>query len=183
MDRLLKHMQRVRPAAFCSRDFFLLHDNAPTKLQVFASFWPQKISNPLSFPPRYYPDLFLSDYFLLSKLKMKLKDPLCGCCWDPRSCNLWIKEGPNRGIFEGVLCLRFLKKIISITFGLHCVYLTNHSAMCLAGVEVCLKHKLVQVDGGVSMCYNVVIITTIMWLSWDWATCWSVSVLHIQNSL
>jgi hypothetical protein len=29
MDRLLKCIQRVRPAAFCSRDFFLLHDNAP----------------------------------------------------------------------------------------------------------------------------------------------------------
>jgi len=28
-DRLLKHIQRVRPAAFCSRDFFLLHDNSP----------------------------------------------------------------------------------------------------------------------------------------------------------
>ena len=29
MDRLLKRIQRVHPAAFCSRDFFLLHDNAP----------------------------------------------------------------------------------------------------------------------------------------------------------
>jgi hypothetical protein len=29
MDRLLKCIQRVRPDAFCSRDFFLLHDNAP----------------------------------------------------------------------------------------------------------------------------------------------------------
>jgi hypothetical protein len=28
MDHLLKRIQRVRPAAFCSRDFFLLHDNA-----------------------------------------------------------------------------------------------------------------------------------------------------------
>jgi hypothetical protein len=28
MDRLLKRIQRVRPAAFCSRDFFLLHDIA-----------------------------------------------------------------------------------------------------------------------------------------------------------
>ena len=28
MDRL-KRIQRVRPAAFCSRDFFFLHDNAP----------------------------------------------------------------------------------------------------------------------------------------------------------
>jgi len=39
MDRLLKRIQRVRPADFYSRDFFLLHDNAPpTKLQVFANF-------------------------------------------------------------------------------------------------------------------------------------------------
>jgi hypothetical protein len=29
MDLLLKRIQRVRPAAFCSREFFLLHDNAP----------------------------------------------------------------------------------------------------------------------------------------------------------
>jgi len=29
MDRLLKRIQRVRPAAFSSRDFFFLHDNAP----------------------------------------------------------------------------------------------------------------------------------------------------------
>jgi hypothetical protein len=29
MDRLLERIQRVRPAAFCCRDFFLLHDNAP----------------------------------------------------------------------------------------------------------------------------------------------------------
>ena len=29
IDRLLKHVQRVRPAAFCSRDCFFLHDNAP----------------------------------------------------------------------------------------------------------------------------------------------------------
>ena len=62
------------------------------------------------------------------------------------------------------------KKIVPKTFGPHCVYLTNHAAMCLAGVEVCLKHKLVQVDGGMSICYNVVI-TIIVWLSWDWACC------------
>jgi hypothetical protein len=29
LDSLLKRIQRVRPAAFRSRDFFLLHDNAP----------------------------------------------------------------------------------------------------------------------------------------------------------
>jgi hypothetical protein len=33
-DRLLKHIQRARPAAFCSRDFFLLPImRPPTKLQ------------------------------------------------------------------------------------------------------------------------------------------------------
>jgi hypothetical protein len=31
MDRFLKRIQRVRPAAFCSRDFFSLHDNAPAR--------------------------------------------------------------------------------------------------------------------------------------------------------
>jgi hypothetical protein len=31
MDRLLKRIQWVRPAVFCSRDFFLLHDNAPAQ--------------------------------------------------------------------------------------------------------------------------------------------------------
>ena len=29
MDGLLKHIQRVRSTAFCCRDFFLMHDNAP----------------------------------------------------------------------------------------------------------------------------------------------------------
>jgi hypothetical protein len=39
MDRVLKRIQRVRPAAFCSRDFFFLYDNEPAhKLQVFANF-------------------------------------------------------------------------------------------------------------------------------------------------
>jgi hypothetical protein len=64
-----------------------------------------------------------------------------------------------------------LKKIIPKTFGLHCVYLTNHAAMCLTGVQVCLKHKVVQVDGGMSVCYNVAVITIIVWLSWDRASC------------
>jgi len=30
MDHPLKCIQQVHPAVFCSRDFFLLHDNAPT---------------------------------------------------------------------------------------------------------------------------------------------------------
>jgi len=39
MDRLLKRIQRDRPAWFCSRDFFLLHDNAPAhKAPSFCQF-------------------------------------------------------------------------------------------------------------------------------------------------
>jgi hypothetical protein len=38
MDRLLKRIQQVRPRAFCSRDFFLLHDNVPTHKAATANF-------------------------------------------------------------------------------------------------------------------------------------------------
>jgi hypothetical protein len=38
MDRLLKRIQRVRPAAVCSRDFFLLHYNAPVHKAAFPNY-------------------------------------------------------------------------------------------------------------------------------------------------
>jgi hypothetical protein len=39
MNHPLKCIQQVHPAAFCSREFFLLHNmRLPTKLQVFANF-------------------------------------------------------------------------------------------------------------------------------------------------
>jgi hypothetical protein len=46
MNRL-KRIQRVRPAAFCSPDFFLLHDNAPTHkaASVCQFFTPKKCYN------------------------------------------------------------------------------------------------------------------------------------------
>ena len=60
MNRLLKGIQEVR--TFCSRDFFLLHDNAPAhKAERFSQF-----STPT-------PDLSPPNYFLFPKLKMKLK--------------------------------------------------------------------------------------------------------------
>jgi hypothetical protein len=72
MDRLLKRIHRVRPAAFCSRDFFLLHDNAPAHkaASVRQFLTPKKCYNPLS--PPYSPDVSPPDYILF-KLKMKLK--------------------------------------------------------------------------------------------------------------
>jgi len=43
MNRLLKRIQRARPAAFCSRYFSCCTIMRPlTKLQVFANFWPPK---------------------------------------------------------------------------------------------------------------------------------------------
>jgi len=72
MDRHLKRIQRVRPAAFCSRDFFLLHVNAPAhKAASVCQFLTQKFLNPLS--PPYSPDLSSPGYFLFPKLRRKLK--------------------------------------------------------------------------------------------------------------
>jgi hypothetical protein len=52
MDRLLKRIQRVHPAAFCSRDFFLLHDNAPAhKAASVCQFLIQKNVTKLYPPP------------------------------------------------------------------------------------------------------------------------------------
>jgi len=73
MDRLLRSIQGVRPAAFCSRDSFLLHDNAPAhKAAIVCQFFTPKNVTTLYDPP-YSPDLSPPDYFLIPKLKMKLK--------------------------------------------------------------------------------------------------------------
>jgi hypothetical protein len=51
MDRLLKRIQRVRPAAICSRDFFLLHDNALAhKAASVCQFLTKKMLQPFITP-------------------------------------------------------------------------------------------------------------------------------------
>jgi histone-lysine N-methyltransferase SETMAR len=74
MDCFLKRFQRVRPAAFFSRNVFLLHENAPAHkaASVCQFFTPQKCYNPLS--PPYSPDLSPPDYFLFPELKINLKE-------------------------------------------------------------------------------------------------------------
>jgi hypothetical protein len=63
----------VRPAASGSRDFFLLHDNAPAhKAASVCQFLTQKNVTTLYQPP-HFPDLSPPDYFLFPKLKVKLK--------------------------------------------------------------------------------------------------------------
>jgi len=73
MDRLLKRIHRVRPAAFCSRNVFFLHDNAPThKAASVCQFLAPK--NVTTFYHHLYsPDLSPPDCFLFCNLKMKLK--------------------------------------------------------------------------------------------------------------
>ena len=73
MDHLLKHIQRVCSAVFCSRDFLSLHNNAPAhKAPSVCQFLTQKNVTAL-YHSLYYPDLSLPDYCLFPKLKMKLK--------------------------------------------------------------------------------------------------------------
>jgi hypothetical protein len=73
-DRLLKRFQRVRPAAFCSREFFILQDNAPAyKAAGFCQFLtPKNVTT--RYHPLYSPDLSPPDYLLFPKFKMKLKE-------------------------------------------------------------------------------------------------------------
>ena len=87
MDYLPKRSQWIHPAAFCSRDFSCCTImRLPTKLQVFANFWPPKNITTI-----YHPVLsrFVSArLFSVSQVENEVKStPLWGCCWDPRSRN------------------------------------------------------------------------------------------------
>jgi hypothetical protein len=84
MDRPLKRIQRVRPAAFCCREFFLLHDNAPAhKAANVCQFLTPNMLQPL-FPPPPPPGtlqiylrqtIFCSPRWKFSTLKMFLIGP------------------------------------------------------------------------------------------------------------
>ena len=92
MDRLLKRIQRVRPAAFCSREFFCCTImRLPTKLQVFGNFWPKKCYNPLS--PAVLYRFISARLYSVPQVENKVKRTLLceWCCWDTRSRNWWIK--------------------------------------------------------------------------------------------
>ena len=82
MDRLLNPFQRVRPAAFCSRDFVLLHDNAPAykAASVCQIFGPKKMFQPFITPPVL--SRFISArLFSVPQIENEVKrTPLCGCC-------------------------------------------------------------------------------------------------------
>jgi len=99
MDRLLKRIQRDRQAAFCSRNFFLMHDTAHAfKVASVCQFLTQpKLQSFIS------PILsrFISvRLFSFPQIENEFKrTPHCGRSWGPKSRNLWIKEGPKSGNF------------------------------------------------------------------------------------
>jgi hypothetical protein len=80
MDRLLKLIHWVRPAAFCSRFFSCCTIMRPhTKLQVLASFLPRKSYNPLS--PPVLSRFISARLFSVPQVENEVKRaPLCGCC-------------------------------------------------------------------------------------------------------
>ena len=80
MDRLLKRIQRVRTAAFCSRDFFLLHVNAPAhKAASVYKFLTQKMLQPFITP--VLSRFIFVRLFSVRKVENEVKrTPLCGCC-------------------------------------------------------------------------------------------------------
>jgi hypothetical protein len=66
-------MTLVRPAEFCSREFFVLHDNTPAHQAAgVCQFFTQK-NVTITYHPPCYSDLSPPDYFVFPKLKMKLK--------------------------------------------------------------------------------------------------------------
>ena len=74
LDRLISRIRRVRPTLYRTRDFFLLHDNAPEHSAAkIRQFFTQKQVATLNHSP-YSPDLSLPDYFLFPKVKLQLKD-------------------------------------------------------------------------------------------------------------
>jgi hypothetical protein len=100
MDRLLKRIQRVRPAVFCSPDFFLLHDNASAhKAASVCQFLIPKNVTTL-YHTLYSPDLSPPDYFLFPNLKLKLKGLHSADVAEIQEAVTDELEGPKRGIFS-----------------------------------------------------------------------------------
>jgi len=81
MDHFLKRIQRVRPGAVCSRDFLLLHDNAPAhNAASICQFLNQKNVTTLYHPPNS-PDFNSTRLFSVPQVENEIKrTPLCGCC-------------------------------------------------------------------------------------------------------
>jgi hypothetical protein len=80
MDCFLKCIHRVRPAVFCSRDFFLLHDNVHAhKATSVCQFLSQEMLQPLS--PLILSRFISARLFSIPQVENEvIRTPLCGCC-------------------------------------------------------------------------------------------------------
>ena len=84
MGRLLKRIQRVRPSVFCSRDFFLLHDNAPSphKAASVCQFLTKKktLQPFITLPPSVLYRFISARIFSVPQVENGVKrTPPCGC--------------------------------------------------------------------------------------------------------
>ena len=76
----------------------LLCNTTPTEIFTHAHTHAHTCYNPL--PPPVLSIFIYARLFSVPQIENGVKNtPLCGCCWDPRSRNWLIKEGPKRGIF------------------------------------------------------------------------------------
>jgi hypothetical protein len=83
IDRLLKRIQRVRPASFCSRDFLFLHDNAPAHkaASVRQFLTPKNVTTLYHLSPAVLSRYISARLFSVPKVENEVKrTPLCGCC-------------------------------------------------------------------------------------------------------
>jgi len=140
MDRLLKRIQRFVQLLSAIEIFSSCTImRPPTKLQVFANFWPQKMLQPLS--PPVLSRFISTRLFSVPQIENEVKrTPLCGCCWDPRSRNWWIKECPKRGIF-GSFSETVRPHIWSVCMSMELIL--NLKSMCLPNVSSIFQKKSV----------------------------------------
>jgi hypothetical protein len=73
MELLLKRIRRVRPEFHNSKDWFLLHDNAPAHTASDVACFLARKRVTVLHHPSYSPDLAPADFFLFPKLKSQLK--------------------------------------------------------------------------------------------------------------
>ena len=87
VSRLLKHIHQVRPDEFCSRDFFLLHDNAAAhKATSICQFLTPKMLQTFITPRTL--QIYLRQTIFCSQVENEVKrTPLCGYYCDPSSRN------------------------------------------------------------------------------------------------
>ncbi len=96
LDRLCKHIARMRPEMWRNRKSFLLHDNAcPHTAAIVQQFLAKKGVAQLSDPP-YLPDLSPPQLFHFPNIKIgAVRWPLCFDRRHSEICNHEIKSVPN----------------------------------------------------------------------------------------